>query len=224
MGDSYSYKNFVRDIISGDIFIQSKDAIDKNAHNVNLSRLCSLLPMETLVRKYFDKDHFTDEDCTSLINEFKANRTSGQSASSTDANGTVVPSLECNLNAEQIAIITDAANKIPVFDKTVSKEQIKALFDGTSMQPLRAYKNRYVALFFDQLCADEVISGRWMKAIGMRGVILSSQNGKPLTSGLLSSALHQSKQTPVLDRTKSIIREMAREVARIQEKTRKDTH
>lgn len=92
------------------------------------------------------------------------------------------------------------------------------------MQPLRAYKNRYVALFFDQLCADEVISGRWMKAIGMRGVILSSQNGKPLTSGLLSSALHQSKQTPVLDRTKSIIREMAREVARIQEKTRKDTH
>lgn len=180
--------------------------------------------MESLVRKYFDRDHFTSLDSHGLIKEFNASKTPGLSDSITDDNNPIVPSLECELNAEQIAIITDAANRIPIFASPVTVVQVRAIFDGSPMQPIRAYKNRLVALFFDQLCAEGVISGRWMKNIGMRGVILSSQNGKPLTSGLLSSALHQSKQTPILDRTKSIIREMARKVARIRENIAKNVH
>lgn len=219
------YAQFAEDFVNSKRYVNChNEAVCLNAHNVNYHRIIRLfIHKEILVRKYFDKDTFTDVDCDNLFTEFLMN--------DHDSTANVVEnpckdrehshiSFDCYLSDEQIAIITDGINKADVFTSHVSEAQIRQLFNCELLQPLTAKKIRSVVTVFHALMIEGVIKSNWQKVISDNGLILSPKTGKPLSSSNLSSALSEIKQED--RRGNNIIRQMARDVGRIKNRDGKE--
>lgn len=213
-----SYSQFAEDFINFKRYVNcNNEAVCMNIHNVNYHRLIRMfLHNESLVRKYFDRDSFTDEDCDSLLNEFLL---SGGKADVNDVHITTERNdahikFDCYLTDEQIAMIADAVNKAEVFTEQVTDIQMRRFFDCELQHPLTAKKIRSVVTVFHALMVEGVIKSNWQKVISDNGLILSPKTGKPLSSSNLSSALSEIRQED--RRGNNIIRQMARDVARIK--------
>lgn len=219
VGVSYSYDSFVRDIVSDDTFPKETDFISKNAHAVNLNKLTTLLANEALVRKYFEKDTFTDEDCKALTNELDGTEKNGannHTMTYTPLQPKRLPTFGCDFDSRQIALITETANTENIFACEVSPEQMDALFNHSERLPLRSANNRRLALFFHTLSTEFLISSRWQSVVGKRHLIISSESNHPLTAKILASALNEAKASSAYDDYLRNIRKMTREVARIK--------
>lgn len=219
VGVSKSYSRFAEDMVNSVTFKDCETLECKNAHIVNLTRLKSLFSEanENLVRKYFDKERFTDEDCLALIAEFNLLEDSSASTLTADNGNTrQLPNFQCRLTNEQISIITKAANAAQIFLSVVTETEVKALFDCSLTSPLKSGNNRTLAMFFDELSRENIICTRWQNVLDRRKLIISAGSDKPLNKDSLSSALSGARNTE--NPTVFIIRQMARDVARLQEK------
>lgn len=219
VGASYTYDNFVRDIISDDTFPTVEDTIGKNAHAINLNKLKSLLANETLVRRYFDKGSFNDEDCNALIDEFNRTDNNGINQFATPSSAILpkrLPTFGCDLNRSQIELITATVNKEKIFTSETSAEQMDALLNRSERLPLKSANNRRLALFCYALSQEYLICSRWQNVIGSRQLIISSENSNALTAKILASTLNEAKASSAYDDYLRNIRIMVREVVRIK--------
>lgn len=220
-----SYSQFAEDFINFKRYVNcNNEAVCMNIHNVNYHRLKRLfLHYETLVRNYFDKDTFTDEDCEKLIDEFLKSETHTATSISIPATNDSthrLPTFECTLNPEQVAIITKAVNESQVFSRDVTQTEIQQLFNCTLPYPLMAKTVRKVVTVFHALMSEDVIPFDWQKILGAHGYILSPVTNRPLKRSNFSSSLNDIKLD---DRQgNSIIRKMAIEVGKISRKEKKE--
>lgn len=222
-----AYAQFADDFINSELIPNChRKVVCMKVHNVNIHRLINLFRNnEALVRKYFDKDNFTDSDSKALISELLSHENGATTTlvyQSNSDSANILPTFECDLNSEQIAIITEAVNKAHVFTNTVTDTEIRELFSCTLIQPLKANKIRKVVTVFHALMVEGVIQSDWQKILGDRGYILSPSTNKPLKRSNFSSALNEIPQDG--KRGNDIIRKMAREVARIKENGQKEVN
>lgn len=219
VGVSYSYDNFVRDIVSDETFPKETDFISMNAHAVILNKLKSLLANEALVRKYFDKDTFSENDCNALVHEFNLTDNNGINQLSTPPltlQSKRLPTFGCDLNAVQIELITLTVNNEKIFASEVTSEQMDALLNHSERLPLKSANNRRLALFFHALSQEYLICTRWQSVIGRRHLIISSESNHFLTAKILASTLNEAKASSAYDDYLRNIRRMTREVARLK--------
>lgn len=219
------YIQFAKDFVNLKRYVNCHhEVVCMNIHNVNFHRIIRLfIHNGGLVRKYFDKDSFTEVDCDNLATEFLMN--DQDSAVNVVNNPHKVrdsshTTFDCYLSDEQIAIITEGVNKADVFTTHVSEAQIRQLFNCELPHPLTAKKIRSVVTVFHALMIEGVIKSNWQKVISDNGLILSPKTGKPLTNSNLSSALSEIKLED--KRGNNIIRQMARDVGRIKNRDEKE--
>lgn len=111
-----TYAQFANDFINSERFADCHNkALCMNVHNVNYYRIIDLFRNhESLVKKYFNKENFTDDDCKALISELLSHgddTTTTVVYQSNAKSANDLQTFECDFNSEQIAIITAAVNK-----------------------------------------------------------------------------------------------------------------
>lgn len=180
------YNVFVEDFINENTFHDNSDSFSKNEHQKNLGRLRMLLiTRKDLVESYASKDDHSYESFRSCMKEFMILQ-ERQSERRSD--------FCCLLSAETIAVITKAANYIPLFDSIVSEQDMDRFFNRSmpcERGPLVSSYNGALAYFMCQLSNSGIICSFYQKAIAEHGLIMSSTRKKMLSRTDLSGSLRQ---------------------------------
>lgn len=214
------YAQFAEDFVNSKRYVNChNEAICLNVHNVNYHRIIRLFMHNgILVRKYFDKDTFTDVDCDKLVVEFfMYDNTITADTPSNQDDKKPIPTFKSCFTPAQIRCITDTANSLGIFKSIVSEDDMSALLNCTLDHKLQSANNRMLAVFFDELSKEKLICRNWQNVLSIREYILSSKSDKPLKRANLSIALSDETSKTMTDPNVYTIRSMTREVARMRE-------
>ncbi len=97
------------------------------------------------------------------------------------------------LSDAQIAVLTERMNEIGVFKRDVTPAEITRLLLCEHTEPLQVTHNKIIAMIFEELSAEGLITPKWQMVADHKNCFTSKQ-GKPLTAKDLSAA----KQTAAL--------------------------
>lgn len=184
IGGGKDYTRFVDDFIFGHQFYCADSIDEGNARGVNVRRIGTLLRnRRDLVEKYFSGTTFDSAAFSAMFNEFNRGVVSLRPTS-----GGKSLNFGCGFSTEQAEAIASIANSLNIFSHEVSAGDIADLFSLSPHIRLVSANNRRLAVLFDALSYERLISGDWQKVIAATGAIISSANA-PLTQSKLSSAL-----------------------------------
>ncbi len=192
----FTYDRFCEDFINSRTFHDAADADSRNDHKVNLGRIGSLLSTrDDLVRKYCETSMGTDE-FRSCMKEFLLQK---------PKTSAWVDNFDCYLSTETLKVIADAANDIPLFQRPVSTEDMRHLFNDCVADydsPLIANSNGALAYFLRRLNYSAIISNRYQKVLAVKRLVLTSRGRSHFTQSGLSSALcfFESTDNPIRSR------------------------
>lgn len=188
IGNGQDYARFVDDFIFRHEFYSAPDVEQGNERSVNVHRIDSLLKdRKDLVETYFSSATFGPTDYIAMLNDFNK----GIPASKPATGGKRI-NFECDLSASQTEAIASIANDTNIFRNEVSGEEMANLFSPSPSVRLVSANNRKLAVLFDALAGENLISRDWQKVIAATGVIISSANTS-LTQSKLSSALTEAR-------------------------------
>lgn len=98
----------------------------------------------------------------------------------------------------QIAVLTKHINRIGIFKRDTTKEEIARLLACQLAEPLQTTHNKLLALLLESLSASRLITPKWQRVAGNNGCF-TSKLGKPLTAKDLSAAKQMAE---IIDRRK----------------------
>lgn len=208
IGSGKSYDRYADDFISDHRYNIASSVQEGNSKYTNTMRIDTLLRQrKDLVEKYFSSTVFGPTDFVAMLNDF--NRGAMPSVPASAAKSL---NFGCDLSAAQVQAIASIANDLNIFKQGVSAEDMANLFSPSPNTRLISANNRRLAILFDALSHESLISGDWQKVIAATSVILSSVN-TPLTQSKLSSALNEAKEEKTAAFT--TIRKRVHEVAEL---------
>lgn len=107
--------------------------------------------------------------------------------------------------------IADCANANHLFCVSVTTEDIRALLECKKGYCITVGNIRNVAILFDTLLDNGMITWNWKAAMANGEHLLSKKTGKPISATTLSSALSETKKqpTPISKRIVDEIRDIA---------------
>lgn len=182
-------RRFANDLAYLHSYIEIESEAEAQLHIKNISDIYELLTERLdLVKEFFTKEQFTQEDCELMLHRFNTQEPG-------DNPSTSKPQVLGYFTDQQIALITDFAKEQKLFKKEVSKEEFKALFAGTLETPLTANHNGLVACFLDYLRNEQFLVYPWQKVIADQQMISSKSTGKPLSRENLKNALSSFKSS-----------------------------
>lgn len=189
MQEGKLHRRFTNDFVYLNSYIEIEDEAEAQLHIKNISVIYELLTERLdLIKEFFTKDQFTQEDCELMLHRFNTQEPG-------DSPSTSKPQVLGYFTDQQIELITDFANKQDLFKKEVSQEEFKALFKGTLETPLIANHNGLVACFLNYLRDEQYLVYPWQKVIADKQMICSKSTGKPLTRENLKNALSSFKSS-----------------------------
>lgn len=187
--DDKLHHRFANDFANLHSYIEIDSEAAAQLHIKNISAIYELLTERMdLVREYFTKDQFTQEDCELMLHRFNTQEPG-------DSPSTSKPQILGYFSDQQIELITSFAKEQELFKKKVSQEEFKALFAGTLKTPLIANHNGLVACFLNYLRDEQYLVYPWQKVIADKQMICSRSTGKPLTRENLKNALSSFKSS-----------------------------
>jgi len=187
--DDKLHHRFANDFANLHSYIEIDSEAVAQLHIKNISAIYELLTERMdLVREYFTKDQFTQEDCELMLHRFNTQEPG-------DSPSTSKPQILGYFSDQQIGLITSFAKEQELFKKKVSQEEFKALFAGTLKTPLIANHNGLVACFLNYLRDEQYLVYPWQKVIADKQMICSRSTGKPLTRENLKNALSSFKSS-----------------------------
>lgn len=98
----------------------------------------------------------------------------------------------------QITILTEHVNRIGIFKRDTTEEEIARLLACQLAEPLQTTHNKLLALLLESLSASRLITPKWQRVSGNNGCF-TSKLGKPLTAKDLSAAKQMAE---IIDRHK----------------------
>ncbi len=102
------------------------------------------------------------------------------------------------LTDRQIAVLTEHINRIGIFKRDTTEEEIARLLACQLAEPLQTTHNKLLALLLESLSASRLITPKWQRVAGNNGCF-TSKLGKPLTAKDLSAAKQMAE---IIDRRK----------------------
>ena len=113
--------------------------------------------------------------------------------------GKMLNSFEADLSENQIMVLVEYCNKIPVFDRDIELQEMKDLLLCIHKKPFKLTVNKYLALLFTELAENKLICKNWKSVASNHNCFISSE-GKPQTpndlymanqtSGLIDSNIY----------------------------------
>lgn len=183
------HRRFANDFANLHSYIEIESEAEAQLHIKKITAIYELLTERMdLVKEYFTKDQFTQEDCELMLHRFNTQEPENSPSTSK-------PQVLGYFTDQQIELITDFANKQDLFKKKVSQEEFKALFAGTLETPLTANHNGLVACFLNYLRDEQYLVYPWQKVIADKQMICSKSTGKSLTRENLKNALSSFKSS-----------------------------
>ena len=183
------HRRFANDFANLHSYIEIESEAEAQLHIKKITAIYELLTERMdLVKEYFTKDQFTQEDCELMLHRFNTQEPENSPSTSK-------PQVLGYFTDQQIELITDFANKQDLFKKKVSQEEFKALFAGTLETPLIANHNGLVACFLNYLRDEQYLVYPWQKVIADKQMICSKSTGKSLTRENLKNALSSFKSS-----------------------------
>lgn len=183
------HRRFANDFANLHSYIEIESEAEAQLHIKKITAIYELLTERMdLVKEYFTKDQFTQEDCELMLHRFNTQEPENSPSTSK-------PQVLGYFTDQQIELITDFANKQDLFKKKVSQEEFKALFAGTLETPLIANHNGLVACFLNNLRDEQYLVYPWQKVIADKQMICSKSTGKSLTRENLKNALSSFKSS-----------------------------
>ncbi len=102
------------------------------------------------------------------------------------------------LSDRQIAVLTEHVNRIGIFKRDTTEEEIARLLACQLAEPLQTTHNKLLALLLESLSAARLITPKWQRVAGNNSCF-TSKLGKPLTAKDLSAAKQMAE---IIDRRK----------------------
>ena len=102
------------------------------------------------------------------------------------------------LTDRQITILTEHINRIGIFKRDTTEEEIARMLTCQLAEPLQTTHNKLLALLLESLSASRLITPKWQRVAGNSGCF-TSKLGKPLTVKDLSAAKQMAE---IIDRRK----------------------
>lgn len=102
------------------------------------------------------------------------------------------------LTDRQIAILTENVNRIGLFKRDTTEEELARLLACQRAELLQTTHNKLLALLLESLIAARLITPKWQRVAGNNGCF-TSKLGKPLTGKDQSAA---KQMTEIIDRRK----------------------
>ena len=198
------YHRYVADVLSFSVPIASHDRKDWQVHSMNISRLFELLDYRIdLVRKYFTKEEFTEEDFESMMHEFmhlekpyiddEERYEEMQAETGAFASVFTEQVYIGKLNSKQLSFITSFVNRIKLFTKDVTMMEMHKFFHcnlhETELEPRDLID---FAMFMDAMRSYKLIVNKWQTLIEEHCMVLTSK-GTYLKRSQLSSAINSNK-------------------------------
>ncbi len=102
------------------------------------------------------------------------------------------------LTDRQITILTEHINRIGIFKRDTTEEELTRLLACQLAEPLQTTHNKLLALLLESLSASRLITPKWQRVAGNNDCF-TSKLGKPLTAKDLSAAKQMAE---IIDRRK----------------------
>ncbi len=102
------------------------------------------------------------------------------------------------LTDRQITILTEHINRIGIFKRDTTEEELTRLLACQLAEPLQTTHNKLLALLLESLSVSRLITPKWQRVTGNNDCF-TSQLGKPLTAKDLSAAKQMAE---IIDRLK----------------------
>lgn len=179
-----------------------------NAHRVNMDIVRNLCTQEKkLLDKYLYNEPFVRKDLAELLHRYLTEPRENES-------GTHLPiTLGGKFTEEQMTSLAYIAHTHRLFllpEGMNAHTAMEALLKCTHGFSVKVSNIRNLAVFFDELLANNMISHDWQSVMGNGGFLLSHRTNKPVASSTLSSALNRTKSSQTATQTsiRKAIREM----------------
>lgn len=129
-----------------------------------------------------------EEDRQQKIFEAEQKARAEQRAKSSSKQPEAVPtSFNYKLSAKQLDILVDYCNRLRIFKRDITDDELKEVFLCVHQKPLQARHNKLLALMLDNLANESYISSKWQRIAG-KYKCFTSKNEKLLNARDLSSA------------------------------------
>lgn len=102
------------------------------------------------------------------------------------------------LSDRQTAVLTEHVNRIGIFKRDTTEEEIARLLACQLAEPLQTTHNKLLTLLLESLSASRLITPKWQRVAGNNGCF-TSKLGKPLTAKDISAAKQMAE---IIDRRK----------------------
>ena len=177
--------------ISSHQYINCNRACCKNSHEMNLKIIRKLFEEpadESLLNQKLTKDDFLQ-----LVH---SRLTSSCPVSDVKHSYLTLDSCFSDIQLEHLAKIALQNNLFQLDEQDDVLKVLSFLFEHKPYTLVHVNHVRNMAILFDALSENKMISGRWQSIIESRGTVLSHHTGKPLTSSSFSSALSKVRKIP----------------------------
>lgn len=183
------HHRFVSDFISYHAPVAVTDEQEWRIHIQNINAVYEfLMDRLDLVNEYFNKDHFTLEDCEAMLHTFNTHDQRIPSAKDES-------SLLGHFTEPQIELITAFVNEQEMFKQTISSSEIRNLFRGELELPLPVNHNGRVAMFLSCLRDELFLVYPWQKVLEYNKLLSSCSTGRPLTREQIKNSLSAFRKT-----------------------------
>lgn len=184
INEEKAYSRYVNDFFNYHLPVLGMKEADVKLHFMHVCALKELLEKRLdLVEHFFTKENFEECDFHQMYKHFNSGTTLN-----------VEHERLTNFSEQQIKLITEFTNRLSLFKKEVTTEEISALFSCTLKTPLQASSNRYIALFLGTLRDQGFLPYSWQMIIEGYKLLSSSTSNKPISASQMRSNLTQARK------------------------------
>ena len=178
-----AYSRYVNDFVSYHLPCASMYEAEIRLHIMRVLAIKELLEeRRDLVLAFFTKETFEEKEYLQMYYLFNTGKN-------------IVPDTVflAHFSDWQIYLITQFVNETSLFNRIVTEEDIRNLFECQLTVPLQATVNRHVALFFGKLRDQGLIPHSWQLIMENHKLVSSSATNEPMRASQLRCGLSQAR-------------------------------
>lgn len=189
-------ERFIKMFCDSHHFIDCTRPCCRNAHRMNMGIVLNLYTKEKkLFDEYLCKNPFARKDFSELLHRYLTARTEHEPGT--------VPKIVIGgkFTEKQVACLAEIAHTYRLFllpENMDDKTAVTALLQCKRAFAVKVINIRNLAVFFDELLAQNLIAHDWQSIMDKGGFLLSPRSDRRITSSTLSSALNRTKASPTV--------------------------
>lgn len=187
------YNRYVDDFVNSHRFVACRKTVCRNCHEMNIHIVSVILTdYAAQARQVFDSGQLTEEKALLLKKMYDSCEPVSlpEDLPGKQARNPEPLSFCCTFSKEQLTAIAECAETYGLFfHSPVTCEDMESLFSCKEGFCLRVNNIRNIAILFDTLLENRLISKNWQHVLSARHLLLSKNGKRYVSSSSISSGL-----------------------------------